>query len=570
MISLIILYLIIILLLILLTNEAIESHPMYCPAVHRHAAIEALSKRAVRATCSNVKSTDSEALPIKKLLCLILTLVCCMTGTALSARPSIAQAQEQQTSPEEVAGWFEQHLHLGLADIAWGDLHNHTYYSQDAYLRALRPGAPQEVNPGTAYEAAIDKGLDFHAVADHAEAPVISQIANGAPNVWESTKQYAAYYDAIDDKGRSVFTPFVGYEYTNPFPCVDRDPNDGIDECTGERYSFGGNESYEAYGHKNVVFRSISATPNSRVSFLDPALWTVPLTDCAGDTPNNYCGFDGYTVFADSAKALWQRLREQGMGPKGPGQPGDVVTIIHSPGNIHHNDWNATDPDFVRNIEIFSQWGNAEGPQSCSGTSDLDVALISEALNDRSDLIRPQLEKRWLQDGDADYTYSFVGGSDDHAGSPGGGGNGNGGVTGLITRDRTRDGLFDALWNKHTLAAVYYSQQAPMAVLMSVETGSQRLIGGDVGTVGGNGEAIVRVLADHKVQEVQLVVDGCTLGTYQGTAHVLKLSHLDTAQRHYIYVRARTPTGGTARIRRQADFNQTWSSPVYLRNSVGN
>jgi len=197
------------------------------------------------------------------------------------------------------------------------------------------------------------------------------------------------------------------------------------------------------------------------------------------------------------------------------------------------------------------------------------VALIPEALNDRSDLIRPQLEKRWLQDGDADYTYSFVGGSDDHAGSPGGGGNGNGGVTGLITRDRTRDGLFDALWNKHTLAATYYSQQAPMAVLMSVETGSQRLIGGDVGTVGGNGEAIVRVLADHKVQEVQLVVDGCTLGTYQGTAHVLKLSHLDTAQRHYIYVRARTPTGETARIRRQTDFNQTWSSPVYLRNSVG-
>jgi hypothetical protein len=65
------------------------------------------------------------------------------------------------------------------------------------------------------------------------------------------------------------------------------------------------------------------------------------------------------------------------------------------------------------------------------------------------------------------------------------------------------------------------------------------------------------------------VVDGCTLGTYQGTAHVLKLSHLDTTQRHYIYVRARTPTAGTALIR-QTDFNQTWSSPVYLRSSAGN
>ena len=536
--------------------------------VHGYAASAALPGMVVRAACSNAKSADSGASSIKALLCLVVTLVCCVANTA-TARPSIALVQAQQTSPEEVAGWFEQYLHLGLADIAWGDLHNHTYYSQDAYLRSFVPGAPQAVNPGTAYESAIDKGLDFHAVTDHAEAPVSSQITNGAPNVWESTKQYADRYDAVDDNGRSVFTAFVGYEYTNPFPCTNRTARDGGGECPGESYSLGGNESKEAYGHKNVVFRSIRTTANARISFLDPALWTVPLTDCAGDTPDNYCGFDSYTLFADSGKALWQRLREQGMGPKGPGQPGDVVTIIHAPGNIHHNDWNATDPDFVRNIEIFSQWGNSEGPQSCPGASDLDVALIPQALNDRSDLIRPQLQKRWLQDGDADYTYSFVGGSDDHAGNPGGNGNGNGGITGLITRDRARDGLFDALWNKHTLAATYYSQQGPMAVLMSVETGSQRLIGGDIGTTGGNGEAIVRVLADPKVQEVQLVVDGCTLGTFKGTAHVLKLSHLDTTQRHYIYIRARTPTAGTALIR-QTDFNQTWSSPVYLRSSAGN
>lgn len=534
------------------------------PAIHGHAAIALLSERAVRGCMSERGLTASGASPRKKWPRLVLMLLCCTAGTA-AAGPPIVLVQEQQTSPEKVAGWFEQHLHLGLADIAWGDLHNHTYYSQDAYLGALVPGAPQVINPGTAYAQAIARSLDFHAVTDHAEAPVIGQIANGAPNVWDSTKRYAARYDAIAGEDGSMFTPFVGFEFTNPFPCVDPDPDDGIKECTGECFSLGGNESCEAYGHKNVVFRSIGATPNSRGSFLDPASWTAPPTDCFGDTPDNYCGFDGYTVFADTSRALWQRLREQGMGPKGPEQPGDVVTIVHTPGNMHHNDWNATDPDFVRNIEIFSQWGNSEGPQSCPGPSDLEVMLIPEVVNDRSDLIRPQLKKRWLQDGDADYTYSFVGGSDDHAGNPGGDGNGNGGITGLITRDRRRDGLFDALWNKHTLAATYYAQ-GPMGVLMSVETGSQRLIGGDVGTVGGNGEAIVRVLADPEVQEVQLVVDGCTLGTYQGTAHVLKLSRLRAAQRHYIYVRARTPTGGSDNGA-QTDFNQTWSSPVYLRSS---
>ena len=92
-------------------------------AVQGYAVLAALPGRAIRAAHLNAESTDSGASTIKKLICLVLTLVCCMANLA-TASPSIAQVQERQTSPEEIAGWFEQYLHLGLADIAWGDLHN--------------------------------------------------------------------------------------------------------------------------------------------------------------------------------------------------------------------------------------------------------------------------------------------------------------------------------------------------------------------------------------------------------------------------------------------------------------
>ncbi|EAU67045.1 hypothetical protein [Stigmatella aurantiaca] len=141
------------------------------------------------------------------------------------------------------------------------------------------------------------------------------------------------------------------------------------------------------------------------------------------------------------------------------------------------------------------------------------MSLPSNALNDESRLIRPQLACHWLQRGDAAYALSFVGGSDSHAGKPGGTGNGDGGVTGILTTQVTREGFFDAVWNRRTLAATYYGSTGPMPVLFGVGTGGKPLLGGDLGTLGGDGRVTVRVLASSQVEQVQLVVDGCTTAT---------------------------------------------------------
>lgn len=111
--------------------------------------------------------------------------------------------------------------------------------------------------------------------------------------------------------------------------------------CSVRPGAAGGNESCTAYGHKNVIF------------------------------------------------PLWSKLRAWGYQPATAGAPAHALTILHTPGNIHHNEWNALDPAFVRNVESFSQGGNSEGPSSCAGHQDLDVSLPPELLNDEPCEPRP-------------------------------------------------------------------------------------------------------------------------------------------------------------------------------------
>ncbi len=492
----------------------------------------------------------------------------CAAALVVTSVPVEAQASS------DVPTYFQTVWGLGLENVHWGDMHTHTYYSQDAALQSGLPGSPAVANPSTVYSQARAQGFRFSAVADHAEAPVPAQIADGASNVWESTRQMSqAANDEVAD-GNGVFIPFMGHEYTNPFPCTDSNPGDGVNECPGECTFLGENESCEAHGHKNVIYRSISGAPSWRASFLNPLSWNAAPIDCIGPNPSPYCGFNSYSLWAGTNTALWMTLRAAGFGAPAAGGPASALTIIHTPGNIHHNDWDSIDPDFVRNVEIFSQWGNSEGPAPllCGGRMDLDVSLPAEVTNDEDDLIRPQLNQHWLVEGDEAYTLSFVGGSDDHAGRPGGSGNGNGGVTGVITQTVTRDGFFDAMWNKHTLGATYYASTGPMPLLFAVETGGKHLLGGDVGNIGSDGLVTLRILGASEIEQVQVVVDGCTVATLTGAVHEVNLGKLNAANRHYIYVRARRATTSADAVDGAAamtDWHQTWSSPVYLRPPRG-
>lgn len=511
----------------------------------------------------------------RKLTALAAVIVVAGTITALAVAPESAKAQDAPVEPplaDALSDYFMRQFGVGLGTVYWGDLHSHSYYSGDTVLQPLQTGNPATLTPADIFATARARGFSFAAVTDHAESPRGEQIPDedDSANVWQSSRRMATAADDPLDEGDGVFIAFMGYEYTNPFPCNDLHPGDGVAECPGDCDR--GDESCVGHGHKTLVFRDIAGAPSQRVSFLDPASWTPPPRECTGPRADRYCGFARYTDFAQNNQGLWNWLREHHYD-KGPSGRADATTIIHSPGNHQHTDWDVTDPDLVRQVEIYSQWGNSEGPPppACEIGDDLGVSLPSEAKNEESLLVRPQIGQRWLVEGQQAYALGFTAGSDDHTGRPGGHGNADGGVTGIIVPRAERTALYDGLLDRRTIAATYYASTGPLPVLFAIEAAGQQLFNGDIGRTPATGVMTVRVLADPRVEHIEVVLDGCTVRRLDGAAQQITLEGIDPALRHFVYVRARRAT--TAEDALDAEhpaltaYNQTWSSPIYLRST---
>ena len=88
--------------------------------------------------------------------------------------------------------------------VVWGDLHGHSNVSSDWLVEE---GADPDFGPDDYFQAAIDRGLDFVLITDHAE--------DMSADEWAQTKAAAAAFDRPGS-----FFPFVGYEgtYFNPPP----------------------------------------------------------------------------------------------------------------------------------------------------------------------------------------------------------------------------------------------------------------------------------------------------------------------------------------------------------------
>jgi hypothetical protein len=456
----------------------------------------------------------------------------CAAG-ALGIRCGGEEGPEARKHPDRhdvsIDGYFQSRFGLGLDNIYWGDLHTHTLYSFDAPIWCRCQALPED-----SCRFARDPGrgnLDFVSLTDHAEIPPVWFKHSEDADLWQSLLRVSREFNNEDPAAGKPLIIFPGWEYTNTHML-----RPWIGTSAG-------------YGHKCVIFKD-----------LDQVLPTRLTTSFPGS---------GSEVVASDAAALWEKLAA--FRPSSPGNEGFVLTIPHTPsmnGELpsgdHRTDWNYMDGDFVRNVEICSKHGNAEGPPPEEIAGGPEEALL-DYIPDRNDetiTMRRLLYRRWVRDGNGLFRMSFVGGTDNHMGQPGNdvvrqcdptGGvlPFRGTLTGIAAPALTRDALWSGLWRRHTLSTTTGPNRMP--VLMAVETAGRNILMGENGPH--DGTVRLRVLAPSGIDRIEVVLDGCLLFTVSGG--ILDEELPLGEGRHYLYVRA-------ARAQPEGLLSMSWTSPVYL------
>jgi len=458
-------------------------------------------------------------------------------ASALGIRCGKEEGWDARREPDRrdvsVEGYFRSRFGLGLDNVYWGDLHTHSLYSFDAPVWCRGPALPED---SCRFARDPEGGnLDFLSLTDHAEIPPARFLPSEDVDLWQSLLRISREFNNEDPAVGKPLIIFPGWEYTNTHmlrPWIGTDAG---------------------YGHKCVIFKDLVNVPPTRLTTSFPG--------------------SGSEAVARDAAALGEGLAD--FRPPSPGSEGSALTIPHTPsmnGKLpsgdHRTDWNYMDEDFVRNVEICSKHGNAEGPPPIEITCGPEESLI-DYIPDRNDetiTLRRLLYQRWVRDGNGLFRISFVGGTDNHMGQPGNdvvrqcdptGGvlPFRGTLTGIAAPTLTRDALWSGLWHRHTLATTTGPKRTP--VLMAVETAGKNVLMGENGKH--DGAVRLRVLAPSDVERIEVVVDGCLLFTVSGGILDEELA-LDEG-RHYLYVRA-------ARTEHEDPPSMSWSSPVYLEDQA--
>ena len=253
--------------------------------------------------------------------------------------------------------------------ILFGDLHVHTTFSPDAFMRSLPMLAGEGAHPpaDACDFARYCSDLDFWSINDHAEGI--------SPQHWQETKEAIRQCNAVAGDPRNPdVVAFLGWEWTQ----VGQTPADH-------------------YGHKNVIFRDLGEdqVPKRPISALSPRLVgalrepaplrqriQMPLFDWSNrqryfdfgkyqqelrDTPMCPAGVDSRQLPADchesaeTPQELYEKLSQWGL---------DTLVIPHGttwglytpPGTTWDKQLTAqeNDPDKQTLIEVYSGHGNSE------------------------------------------------------------------------------------------------------------------------------------------------------------------------------------------------------------------
>lgn len=191
---------------------------------------------------------------VRRVLALMLLAVAVAIGyfamayVGMFGRPeAVGEVTTVARSPERVAAEADVQREtargVGAAgtdtsQILFGDLHVHTTFSMDAFLRSLPLLQGEGAHPpaDACDFARFCSALDFFSINDHAEGIT--------PDMWRSTIDSIRQCEAVaGDRANPDLVPFLGWEWTQI-----------------------GARAEEHYGHKNVVLRDLDPVPTRPIA----------------------------------------------------------------------------------------------------------------------------------------------------------------------------------------------------------------------------------------------------------------------------------------------------------------
>jgi hypothetical protein len=380
---------------------------------------------------------------------------------------------------------------------------------------------PRSRLPGEdTFARAAENGLSFAAITDHAEYAHYARSDTGeGVDVWKRTRELAAKAE-----GRGVL-PIIGFEWTGTYP--------------------GG-------GHRTVLLEDVDACEAYRI----PAR-------LRGDADRQRAnGVERYTASPiPVAVTPAQLLSALGVAARHPGcRPTRAVSYFHHPASSRPRavDWSApTNQVGDALVEIFSEHGSAE----CRDLSAEGCAWnVNRAEHAASGAIQEALRQG--------LRLGFVGGTDNHAGSPGNRvapsqhfgtavprrQHNTGGLTAVWVPTGTpldRAALFDALLARHTAASSWPLADVRIA---TVDSHGKTWLPGDTVPVGAKLSLHVTV-TDPAVEWVRVEVIDRSGSVVLDRPEVPLTEPLDVPPGEVRYVRLRFGVKGVE--------HRLWASPFF-------
>jgi hypothetical protein len=395
--------------------------------------------------------------------------------------------------------------------VAWGDMHSHTAYSQDALERE---GCTR--NPAEAVAVARDdEHLDFAAITDHAES--------GPPGYYTQVKWDSML---VQEQAAAGIVIFPGFEYTKTVRPL---------------------ESKRGNGHKNIICRDFDHLPPRGEGFDEHNL------------PNQLWSWLDTTPAANNYICI----------PHHPAKDSDY----DNPGISMATDWSSefVDAQIQPLVEIYSRHGSSEMPDCEEPVNGFDDDRTVESALKMWLTTRSAGYKLGIM-ASTDTHYGSPGHTVDSGENVDSRlGYWTGGLTGVWVASVERGAIWNSLKAKNCTATTGSRTELEFTIQCDGTLGP---MGATITHTASFADAPVPVYLHIRartadaatIARVQIFRNGAVLSdqTNAGWTEEAHVDYRDTLDREYTFYRVKVWQTSGNTLPENVSFERTWSSPIWI------